>query len=492
MAYGTPGLHTHQEWLGLVQPVGLVVAPVVLTRLGLFPESQPRSLADGQRRLLDLLEEVETPDGEIASAVDRFEDLATELLSWEPGDLIPAERFTAPIEVSLEEYSDVLRPSYGLQAPGQGGKVQALVQEMPAGTVFDEPLRGAGWEATPQQRFERLLKESEHPIGLLFNGVALRLGVRAAGGIQRPPHASRWSRWPRWRAGRCSGPCSCCWGWTGCSGGSSDQRPAGAAGGEPQGAERGEHPTGRAGARSPVGTAAGLRCGRTHRPGRPPHGARHLPADQPDHVYGGLITVLLRLVFLLYAEDEDLMPPIRSTGSTTASAAWPIACGSDRDEHQGGDGKPPRCLGFAAEPVPARLRRRWRRSGLPAGPSRRAVRSRRLPLPGGPRAGQRTTPTASSTQLPAISDDVVEKVLSKLLWLEGEIGSATGPWMWSRSARCTRGSWASAWSRPAAPAWESPTGRRARRSRSRWWWTPSSCWRNRQQAGEMAGRAGRA
>ena len=26
------------------------------------------------------------------------------------------------------------------------------------------------------------------------------------------------------------------------------------------------------------------------------------------HLYGGLITLLLRLVFLLYAEDEELMP----------------------------------------------------------------------------------------------------------------------------------------------------------------------------------------
>jgi len=175
MAYGTPGLHTHQEWLGLVQPVGLVLAPVVLTRLGLFPESQPRILADGQRRLLDLLEEVETPCGDIVSAVGRFEDLATELLSWEATDLIPSDRFSAPVEVKLEEYGDVLLPSHGLPAPGQDGKLQALVQELPPGTVFDEPLRGAGWEATPQQRFERLLKESEHPIGLLFNGVALRL-----------------------------------------------------------------------------------------------------------------------------------------------------------------------------------------------------------------------------------------------------------------------------------------------------------------------------
>ena len=37
MAYGTPGVHTHEQWLGLVQPVGLVVAPAVLGKLELFP-----------------------------------------------------------------------------------------------------------------------------------------------------------------------------------------------------------------------------------------------------------------------------------------------------------------------------------------------------------------------------------------------------------------------------------------------------------------------
>ncbi len=31
-------------------------------------------------------------------------------------------------------------------------------------------------------------------------------------------------------------------------------------------------------------------------------------ASQPDHVYSGLLTVLMRLVFLLYSEDRGLMP----------------------------------------------------------------------------------------------------------------------------------------------------------------------------------------
>ena len=29
---------------------------------------------------------------------------------------------------------------------------------------------------------------------------------------------------------------------------------------------------------------------------------------EDNHLYGGLLTVLLRLVFLLYAEDQDLRP----------------------------------------------------------------------------------------------------------------------------------------------------------------------------------------
>ena len=33
-----------------------------------------------------------------------------------------------------------------------------------------------------------------------------------------------------------------------------------------------------------------------------------LAKQEPQHIYGGLITTPMRLVFLLYAEDEGLMP----------------------------------------------------------------------------------------------------------------------------------------------------------------------------------------
>ena len=418
MAYGTPGLHTHQEWLGLVQPVGLVVAPVVLTRLGLFPESGPRALADGQRRLLDLLEELEDPDGDIVSAVGHFETLASELLSWDPGDLITYERFSTPIEVALAEYGELLRPSHGLPAPGQDGKMQALVQELPTGTGFDEPLKGAGWEATPQQRFERLLKESEHPIGLLFNGVALRLVYaprgESSGHITFPlePMATV--------AGRpLLGALQLLLGVDRLFSGSSDQRlPVLLAASRK---EQNEVSTRLAEQvlealwELLLGFDQAERIARDA--GRTVLG--NLPAEQPDHIYGGLITVLLRLVFLLYAEDEDLMPPDSLYGQHYSVSALADRLRSDRDEHQGA--MESRRGAWASLLSLFRLVY----DGGGSDPAYLPARHGELFDPDAYPFLEGREPDSDYTDgiltnLPAVSDDVVEKVLSRLLWLADE------------------------------------------------------------------------
>ena len=418
MAYGTPGLHTHQEWLGLVQPVGLVVAPVVLTRLGLFPESGPRALADGQRRLLDLLEELEDRDGDIVSAVGHFETLASELLSWDPGDLITYERFSTPIEVALAEYGELLRPSHGLPAPGQDGKMQALVQELPTGTGFDEPLKGAGWEATPQQRFERLLKESEHPIGLLFNGVALRLVYaprgESSGHITFPlePMATV--------AGRpLLGALQLLLGVDRLFSGSSDQRlPVLLAASRK---EQNEVSTRLAEQvlealwELLLGFDQAERIARDA--GRTVLG--NLPAEKPDHLYGGLITVLLRLVFLLYAEDEDLMPPDSLYGQHYSVSALADRLRSDRDEHQGA--MESRRGAWASLLSLFRLVY----DGGGSDPAYLPARHGELFDPDAYPFLEGREPDSDYsdgilTNLPAVSDDVVEKVLSRLLWLADE------------------------------------------------------------------------
>ena len=86
MAYGTPGVHTHEQWLGLVQSVGLVVAPAVLSKLELFPNQGTAYLSARQRQLEALLEERETPKGEPIQVVPGFPLLATDLLDWGEAD----------------------------------------------------------------------------------------------------------------------------------------------------------------------------------------------------------------------------------------------------------------------------------------------------------------------------------------------------------------------------------------------------------------------
>ena len=129
MAYGTPNLHTHQQWLGLVQPVGLVVAPAVLTKLDLFPNQRPAYLSALQLQLEALLDEVDGADDQPISVVASFHQLARDLLAWGDGDLVPASALGTVPEVVLSEYGETLRPSHGVpKFEGEG--LQALVLDL--------------------------------------------------------------------------------------------------------------------------------------------------------------------------------------------------------------------------------------------------------------------------------------------------------------------------------------------------------------------------
>ena len=64
------GIHTHEEWKGMTQPVGLVMEPVVLDRLGIFPETDIRVISDFQRRLESLFKDQR--DSNLSAGAGRF------------------------------------------------------------------------------------------------------------------------------------------------------------------------------------------------------------------------------------------------------------------------------------------------------------------------------------------------------------------------------------------------------------------------------------
>ena len=174
----------HLEWLGFIQPNGLVVSAPALVKAGVVLN---RHDAEGQNRLAGCISERELHHQRGPEPCIRdFREFATSVLGWGFSARGYAGTDDAPIppelEVPLPDYGETLRPDYAVRErdPRNGTSPwQLLVQVLDAGRDFDVPATGGGTgsrlEASPQGRAERLLRGTGVPAGLLFNGTALRL-----------------------------------------------------------------------------------------------------------------------------------------------------------------------------------------------------------------------------------------------------------------------------------------------------------------------------
>jgi len=167
-----PEILAHLEWLGYVQPVGLVVSiPALLAaqaHVGRATPMQHQKFLAGLPRNKDL---------EIIPEIPDFRSFVQSVLAWEANDLRDPP---ASLEVALPEYHDTLQPTFVVpefQPKNAEHPWLMLVQCLPRATDFDtiNVQDERHWQATPQARFERLLRETEVPIGLLFNHTHLRL-----------------------------------------------------------------------------------------------------------------------------------------------------------------------------------------------------------------------------------------------------------------------------------------------------------------------------
>jgi N-6 DNA Methylase len=167
-----PETLAHLEWLGYVQPVGLVVSiPALLTAQAHVGRISP---AEHLAFLSCLPIE---KDGEVLPEISDFGKFVHSVLGWEASDL---QAPPTSLEVALPEYHETLRPTFVVpefQPKNADRPWLLLVQCLPKATNCDvvNVHEDRNWPATPQARFERLLRETEVPVGLLFNHTQLRL-----------------------------------------------------------------------------------------------------------------------------------------------------------------------------------------------------------------------------------------------------------------------------------------------------------------------------
>jgi hypothetical protein len=305
-----PQIEQHRAWLGLVQPVGLVVSPPALLEAGAVLELDAVELQQTLRSVVLRTPERGSAGDDDAVSLDDFPAFARRVLGWKPEDLAGAPGgppLPDGLEVPLPSYGETLRPTYAVLDPFAAAGAPSyllLVQEWPAGTDFDAPVGAEhGWDASPQARFERLLRETTVAAGLLVTAGAIRLvyapGVETSGHLTFPvPALCEVAGRPMLAALHML---------------LGEHRLFSAQDGHRlhdvlAASRKYQNEVSTKLAEQVLGSLwellRGFQAADEARAGR-------LLGDftdhDPGHVYGGLLTTLLRLVFLLYAEDHGLM-----------------------------------------------------------------------------------------------------------------------------------------------------------------------------------------
>ncbi len=171
----------HLEWLGFIQPTGLVVSAHALVQAGAILN---RRDIDGQRLLAECVEErCFRPGREPEPFLPDFERFARHVLGWSFSPKGYAGMDGCPIprdlELRLPEYGETLVPDFAVKErdPRDGCPPwQVLVSVIDPGTDPDRATVGkGGLEASPHGRLERLLRGTRVPAGVLFNGRVIRL-----------------------------------------------------------------------------------------------------------------------------------------------------------------------------------------------------------------------------------------------------------------------------------------------------------------------------
>ena len=431
-------LKDHQSWIGYLQPEGLVVSAAALV------DSQASlDLGQAAGRQIEFKQLVEwIPNPIVADqerepqvyAISSLQRLMLEFLNW-PSEriqgLVPSNPVPEELKIPLRDFGETLEPTYAFlrhvtnddepstTEPSQetAKPWMLLVQELPVGTRLDIPVESklSGWSASPTRRFERLLRETEVPIGLLTNSTHIQLiyaprgensgtmtfPVAAMTEISgRPILAAFHMLLSRYRL--LAAP-------------TKDRLP-----GLLQRSRDYQVRVSNALAKQVLEALYELLRGFQSADDMAAKKLlEEVLKENPDQIYNGLLSVLMRLVFLLYAEDQGLMPD--SDVYTGHYSVHGLFQRLRNDAEQFPDTMEHRYGAWAQLLALLRLVYQGSRHNLLQMPAREGhlFDPSRYPFLEGRSSDTQYDP-AKPLRLPLVPDGTVYRVLEKLLVLEGE------------------------------------------------------------------------
>jgi len=303
-------LRDHQAWLGYLQPDGLVVSPAALVDMQVVIDRG--RFIDLQSRLQAFITEVPLANTATTEAITDIPAFLADFLEW-PADLVhgfdPERPVPEHLTVPLRDFGETLSPSFALRDPRAVDPAPPwliLGQIHPPGTDLDSRPADSGptWNASPAQKFERLLRETRVPIGLLITGTHIRLVYAPRGEntgsltfrvadmtsiAGRPILAALHLLLESYRL---------------IAAATAERLPALLQ----RSRDYQSHISDQLSAQVLEALYELLRGFQAANERSKGELLRDILRDRPDDVYNALLTVLLRLVFVLFAEDRGLMP----------------------------------------------------------------------------------------------------------------------------------------------------------------------------------------
>ena len=417
----SPYVRDHLEWLGFIQPTGLVVSAHALEQAGAILN---RRDVEGQRRLKESVEmSAPTPGEEPLPFLPDFETFARGVLDWsfDPAGYAGGGAGPVPpeLELTLPEYGETLRPEFAVRERDprdDRAPWQLLVSAVEPETDLDRVVRkGGGLEASPHGRLERLLRATRVPAGLLFNGRAIRLLSAPRGESSgwmdfrvgdmlptagRPLVAAMRLLLREWRL--LTGP--------------AEHRLAGLL----EASRKYQNVVSERLSEQVLHGLHELLRGfeQAHLKSHKNLLAHELEQD-PDNVYRALLTVILRLVFLLYAEERGML-----TDDPTFAAHYSVVGLHERLREDAGlypDTMDDRYGAWARLLALFRMVHDGARSGAMHLQGRRGAlfNPSRFPFLEGWH-GSGAPQVAQAIEPPLVPDGTIHRVLEKLLVLDGE------------------------------------------------------------------------
>ncbi len=190
MAYST---NQHAEWLSLIEVSGPFLAEPILNQA--FPQGLEKVDPIKKRQFRQTYDEWrEVIDSDAHQDIQIKGKIHQQWTSWvlkfgleldedEDGDILKDQtQMSSSIQVTIPEHHVTLIPEYAIVASDDASPYM-LIQTYPAGTALSEVLRGDGWSTSPAERMAHLCRGVGTRLGLITNGEQWMFIDAPAGGI---------------------------------------------------------------------------------------------------------------------------------------------------------------------------------------------------------------------------------------------------------------------------------------------------------------------